>query len=62
MIVGGLICIAIAIWSKKFYAADVEGFPVNDNKAVSRWSGKLVFGAVGIGFVIIGILRLLEHS
>jgi hypothetical protein len=62
LIVGGFVCIAVAIWGKKFGAADVEGFPINDNKETSTWSGKLVFGAVGIGFVIIGILRLLGHG
>jgi hypothetical protein len=62
LIGGGLICIAIAILGKRFYAADVEGGPINESKEVSTWSGKLVFGAVGIGFVIIGILRLLGHT
>jgi hypothetical protein len=60
-IVGGLVCISVAIWGKKFGNADVEGFPINDNKEASTWSGKLVFGAVGIGFVVMGILKLLGH-
>ena len=58
-IIGGLVFIAVAIWGKKFYAGDVEGSPFNDNREVSTWSGKFVFGVVGIGFVILGILRLL---
>jgi hypothetical protein len=62
LIIGGLISIAVAIWGKKFYAADVEGGPINDNKEVSTWSGKLVFGAVGIGFLVIGILRLIGRG
>jgi hypothetical protein len=47
-IVGGLVCISVTTWGKKFATADVEGFPINDNKEVSTWSGKLVFGAAGI--------------
>jgi hypothetical protein len=62
MIIGGLVCIAVAIWGKKFYAADIEGGPINDNKETSPWSGKLVFGAVGIAFVVLGVLRILRHA
>jgi hypothetical protein len=59
-IIGGLIAIAIAIWGKKFGEADVEGFPTG--RSSSTWSGKVVFGVVGVGFVILGILRLLGHD
>jgi hypothetical protein len=62
MIIGGLICISVAIWGKEFGAADVEGFPINDSKKASTWSGKLVFGAVGVAFVVLGILGLLGHA
>jgi hypothetical protein len=62
LIIGGLVCIAVAIWGKRFYPADIEGGPINDNKEASIWSGKLVFGGVGIAFVVLGVLRPLGHA
>jgi hypothetical protein len=59
-IIGGLIAIAIAIWGKRFCDADVEGMPYGIEREVSPLSGKLIFGLVGIAFLIGGIVALLR--
>jgi len=62
LMAGGLIAFAISIWGKRFYDADVEGMPLRKEKEASQWSGKLIFGIVGIGLFIIGIVKLLAHQ
>jgi hypothetical protein len=39
-IIGGSVAIAIAIWGKRFYEADVEGMPYRKEKEVSPIWGK----------------------
>jgi len=36
--------------------------PLRKEKEASQWSGKLIFGIVGIGLFIIGIVKLLAHQ
>ncbi|HEY1159707.1 MAG TPA: hypothetical protein VGE83_03705 [Terracidiphilus sp.] len=61
-IIGGLIAIAIAIWGKRFYDADAEGMPYRNEREVSpRW-GKLIFGLVGIVFLIGGIVACFARN
>jgi hypothetical protein len=49
----------VAIWGKRFY---VEGMPLRKEKEVSPLSGKLVFGLVGIGLIMIGLVKLLQDE
>ena len=62
LIIAGLVAIAVAIWGKRFYEADVEGMPLRKEREASPLTGKLVFGLVGIGLFIIGLVKLLQHE
>ena len=62
LIVAGLVAIAVAIWGKRFYDANVEGMPLRNEREVSPLWGKLVFGLVGIMLFIIGLVNLLKHE
>ena len=62
LMIAGLIAMAVTIWGKQFYDADVEGMPLRGEKKVSPLSGKLVFGLVGSGLFIIGLVILLKHE
>jgi len=53
----GFGAIAVGIFGEKFYAADIYGGDVGD-KPVPKWTGKLLFSLVGIGFVVLGIARV----
>ena len=59
LIIAGLTGIAVAILGKTFYSSNVEAGSNNDEKPASVWSGRLVFGVVGIGLVFVGIMKLL---
>jgi hypothetical protein len=61
-IIAGLIAIAIALWGNRFYNADLEGMPYRKDREVSPLWGKLIFGLVGISFLIGGIVSLLRQE
>jgi hypothetical protein len=54
----GVVSILGGIFGKNFHAADVIALGEFKQKS-SRWSGRLVFIAVGVGLVGIGIKMLL---
>jgi hypothetical protein len=60
LIIGGLVAIAVAIWGKRFYDADVEGMPLRKERQVSPWWRKLIFGLVGAMLLTIGLVNLLR--
>jgi len=60
LMIGGLVAIAVAIWGKQFYAADVEGMPLRKEKQVPLWLGKLIFGLVGAMLLAIGLVNFLR--
>jgi hypothetical protein len=58
VIFGGL-AIVVGVLGKNFYAADVLS-GVGYKQKSSRWSGKLVFIVVGLGFIALGIKLLVS--
>ncbi len=52
----GVGAIAVAIFGNNFYTADIWGGGVG-GKPVPKWQGRLVFGLVGAGFIVLGIAR-----
>jgi hypothetical protein len=62
LIIAGLVSMAVAIRGKTFYDADVEGMPLRNEREISPLTGKLVFGLVGIGLFIIGLVKLFQHE
>jgi len=55
MVIMGMISGLVAIFGKKFYNSDEFG---NGDTPSSRWSGKMMFGTVGVFFIAFGFYRL----
>ena len=58
VILGGVLLVG-GVFGKDFYVADVLSLAAYKQKS-SRWSGKLVFIVVGLGFIALGIKFLVS--
>lgn len=53
----GVVCLAIACFNRQFYWAKLYGG--GGNRPAPRWIGRLMFGGIGLLFVVLGIRGLL---
>lgn len=59
LIIFGGLAIAGGVFGKNFYAADVVALDSFKQKS-SRWSGRLIFIAVGVVLIAVGIKLLVD--
>jgi len=58
-VISGGLAIVVGVLGKDFYVADVITLAPYKKKS-SKWSGKLVFIVVGLGFIALGIKLLVS--
>jgi hypothetical protein len=57
-IIVGTIGIILALTIKQFYASDMYG---KQGPPISRWKGQLLFGGVGLLFLVVGVAHLFTN-